>query len=96
MRSERWGAACAAALGTQFTCFTGTKVPILTQKAALDGSRVYVLGGCDAFSHPQVQFFCLFFFPSAGLFFLGGRGDCMRCGARRISRSLNSVIPGRY
>jgi hypothetical protein len=29
-------------LGTQFTCFTGTNVPILTQKALLDEAVVIV------------------------------------------------------
>jgi hypothetical protein len=50
-----------AAAGTQFTCFTGTKVQILTQKAVVAlaaGAGIGVARSLDDYHHIGTQFTC--------------------------------------
>jgi hypothetical protein len=70
MQVDSGAATAERALGGRMRCSARYSIYLLywykstntdAKGGALDGSRVYVLGGCDAFSHPQVYFIFLFF-----------------------------------
>ncbi len=59
--SDRMVGRVGAAAGAQFTCFTGTKVQILTQKAVVAlaaGAGIGVARSLDDYLHIGTQFTC--------------------------------------